>query len=112
MTKVMLYMAFMLLAAACNQKTGKAENNRLNTVAAPEASEPVAADVLLVTHSPISGQLYSQPSPSGVPLIRFDTTQRIQVLDTTSDGVFAKARIRRDTTTLTGYIYKTILPEY
>jgi len=72
---------------------------------------PLPADVLLVTRPLINGQLYSRPSFEGTSLVHFDTTQQIQVLDTTSNAIFVKARIRKDTAAFTGYVSRAILPE-
>jgi hypothetical protein len=75
-----------------------------------DSKTPLPADVLLVTKPLISGQLYEKPSFESPTVISFDTSQVIQVLDTTHN-IFVKARIRRDTTSRVGYVPKTILPE-
>ena len=102
------------MAVGCNRNEDTAEENHYSDAAAAGEADnvmPLTADVLLVTRALINGQLYSQPSFEGVPLARFDTAQQIHVLDTTSDIIFVKARIRKDTVVLTGYVSKAILPE-
>ncbi|MBF9251703.1 hypothetical protein I2I11_00185 [Pontibacter sp. 172403-2] len=101
------------MAVSCNRNRNVAE---YTSSAATDASEagvapPLPADVLLVTRSLINGQLYSRPSFEGMPLVHFDTTQLIQVLDTSSNAIFVKARIRKDTAAFTGYVSRAILPE-
>ncbi|WP_242921136.1 hypothetical protein [Pontibacter liquoris] len=105
-------LAALTLTAGCNRNK---KNMVQHSSEATEASEtgatpPLEADVLLVTHPLINGQLYNSPSFEGVSLIHFDTAQQIQVLDT-SNAIFIKARIRKDTIAYTGYVSKAILPE-
>jgi len=101
------------LAVSCNQNRNAAEHISSDATDASEAgiTPPLPADVLLVTRPLINGQLYSRPSFEGMPLVHFDTTQQIQVLDTASHAIFVKARIRKDTAAFTGYVSKAILPE-
>lgn len=73
-------------------------------------STELAPDVLVATKPLIGGQLYRGPSFESPTLANFDTSQLIQVLDTTHN-IFVRARIRRDTVTMTGYVARTILPE-
>ncbi|QCR25124.1 hypothetical protein C1N53_16510 [Pontibacter sp. SGAir0037] len=90
------------MLSSCGQN-----GNQLVTTA--DGSE-VPADVMFTTKPLISGDLYNQPSFESTSLVRFDASQEIQVLDTT-DAIFIKARIAKDTTEITGFIAKAILPE-
>lgn len=100
----------LLVTASCNQNENAAERDNQEATEA-DARPSLPADVLLVTRPLINGQLYDRPSFEGMVLARFDTAQHIQVLDTTSDAVFIKARIRKDTAAFTGYVSRAILPE-
>ncbi|WP_114777432.1 hypothetical protein [Botryobacter ruber] len=67
-------------------------------------------DVLEMTKPLIKGRLYKEASLEQGTVINFDTSQQILVLDTT-DALFVKARIVKDTSAYTGYVLKAILPE-
>lgn len=106
-------LAILLGTVACR------ENNRANleedgseaTVASETGkAPPLPADVLIVAKPLISGQLYSKPNFESASIASFDTTQQIYILDTT-DAIFVKARIRKDTSSFTGYVSRAILPE-
>lgn len=115
MKKLLIYgvLVALTLTMSCNQNRDAAEHSSSEATDASETGimPPLPADVLLITRPLINGQLYSRPSFEGIPLVRFDTTQQIQVLDTTSNTIFVKARIRKDTTAFTGYVSRAILPE-
>ena len=103
-------MAF--IVAACNSGSGNAEEGTSEATVANKAGTktPIPPDVLLVTKPLISGEMYTTPNFKSVSLVSFDTSQAIHVLDTTHT-LFVKARLMRDTTTFTGYVSRTILPE-
>ncbi|WP_439881131.1 hypothetical protein ACSX1A_18555 [Pontibacter sp. MBLB2868] len=112
-TVLIVLLTVVLGIASCtdrNQETIQQDSSE-HTVAS-ETGEQVSlpADVLLVTKPLVSGALYVSPSFESKSIASFDTSQQIQVLDT-SHNIFVKARIRRDTVSMTGYVPKTILPE-
>ncbi|WP_347157336.1 hypothetical protein [Pontibacter chitinilyticus] len=112
MRKLALPLVFAaLVLISCNRNKNALEHDSSEATDASEAGEdPVPADVLLVTKPLISGHLYSRPSFEGMALAHFDTAQLIQVLDT-SETIFVKARILKDTSSFTGYVSRAILPE-
>ncbi|TPE45313.1 hypothetical protein [Pontibacter mangrovi] len=108
-TRCLTFAAF--LFCACSSNNGELQEQEKATVASETGQAmPLPADVLYSTKSLINGKLYSKPDFKASPLAYFDTSQSIQVLDTTHT-LFAKARIRRDTVQYVGYVPKTILPE-
>lgn len=103
----------LLATAACsdNKREAFEQDSSKATVASETGKEtPLPDDVLLSTKPLIAGQLYEKPDFKSTALASFDTSQIIYVLDS-SDAIFVQARIRKDTSLLTGYIPKTILPE-
>lgn len=68
------------------------------------------ADVVATAKPLIGGILYSKPDFKSTTLVQFDTSQVIQLLDT-SETMFFKARINRNQENYTGYISKAIIPE-
>ncbi len=114
MKKKILLPALVILCmcvASCRQQEKLEIDDSEATMASETgATPPLPDDVLEVTHSLVSGQLYSHPDFQSSAIAHFDTTQEIQVLDTTNN-LFIKARLRKDTTDVTGFVSKTILPE-
>lgn len=114
----LLYMKkhyLLALAALCLHACSDASDNGQDQEQATIASEtgrpaPLPADVVYVTKSLINGKLYSQPNFEAASIAYFDTTQQLYILDTTHT-MFAQARIQQDTSTYTGFVPKTILPE-
>ncbi|WP_299826424.1 hypothetical protein [uncultured Pontibacter sp.] len=103
----------LVLNSSCRENSrGTIEHDTSEaTVASETGTEaPLPAEVLLATKPLIAGQLYAKPDFQSASLASFDTSQSIHVLDT-SDAIFVQARIRKDSSVLTGYIPKTILPE-
>lgn len=81
------------------------------TMASETGTEaPLPPDVLFSIKPLIGGELYAKPDFQSPSIATFDTAQHIHVLDSTHT-IFVQARIRKDTSYLTGYIPKTILPE-
>lgn len=113
--KVLVPGFFALLLCVVSCREGGRETIEQDTSEATVANEtgeqaPLPADVIMVTKSLISGKLYASPAFESKAITSFDTSQQIQVLDT-SHSIFVRAQIRRDTISMTGYIPKTILPE-
>ncbi|GAB3193980.1 hypothetical protein ABID22_000378 [Pontibacter aydingkolensis] len=102
-----------LLATACRENNREAieQDSSEATMASETGKEtPLPSDVLFATKPLIGGELYSKPDFQSTPVASFDTSQSIHILDSTH-AIFVHARIRKDTSILTGYIPKTILPE-
>lgn len=95
--------------SACNTERSGIETDGSDVTVASETGA-LASDVLYATRPLISGEVYKSASFQAFSLVHFDTTQLIQVLDTT-DAIFVKARVKRDTTAYTGFVSKAILPE-
>lgn len=104
--------AIAMAVTACNPDRSKIEADGSTATMASETGEdaPLAADVLYATKPLISGDVYKTASFQAASLAHFDTAQLIQVLDTTNN-MFVKARIQRDTAEYTGFVSKAILPE-
>ncbi|MFD2513061.1 hypothetical protein ACFSRY_04235 [Pontibacter locisalis] len=103
----------LLSVASCRDSSHEEiEQDASEATVASETGEqaPLPADVIMVTQPLISGELYASPAFESKSITSFDTSQQIQVLDT-SHNIFVRARIRKDTISMTGYIPKTILPE-
>ena len=103
----------LLLSTACREKARETmeQDSSEATVASETGTKvPLPADVLFATKPLIAGELYAKPDFQSPSLASFDTSQSIHVLDS-SHAIFVHARIRKDTSLLTGYIPKTILPE-
>lgn len=98
--------------AACNSERGSIETDGSEATVASEtgAAVPLGPDVIFATKPLIGGEVYRTASFQASSLVHFDTAQLIQVLDT-SDVIFVKARVQRDTATYTGFVSKAILPE-
>ncbi|ARS36758.1 hypothetical protein [Pontibacter actiniarum] len=103
-------LALLCLSACSGNKDTDLEDEQATVASETGAPTPLAPDVLYATKPLISSKLYSQPDFQASSLAYFDTAQQINVLDT-AHAMFVKARIRQDTTTITGYVPKTILPE-
>lgn len=101
-----------LLGTSCNSKRGNMEADESEATMASEtgAATPLGPDVIYATKPLIGGEVYKTASFQATSLVYFDTTQLIQVLDT-SDAMFVKARIQKDTAAYTGFVSKAILPE-
>ncbi|SIT90389.1 hypothetical protein SAMN05444128_2279 [Pontibacter indicus] len=95
--------------AACNSEQRSTEVDGSEATVASETGE-LPADVLYATRPLMGGEVYKTANFQGGSLVHFDTTQLIQVLDTT-DVMFVKARVHLDTTAYTGFVSKAILPE-
>jgi hypothetical protein len=109
--KFVLRIAATLSCIACQPETEKQDTSASGVASKNGKPVSLPADVLLLTKPLISGELYSNPDFGSPSVARFDTAQQIQLLDTT-DGLFMKARIYKNTQTFTGYISKAILPEW
>ena len=115
MRKILVSGIFALLLCVVSCREGGRETIEQDSSEATVASEtgeqaPLPADVIMVTKPLISGELYASPAFDSKTITSFDTSQQVQVLDT-SHNIFVRARIRKDTISMTGYIPKTILPE-
>jgi hypothetical protein len=108
---ISLLAAFVSLAA-CSSERGNMETDTSEATVASEtgAATPMGPDVIFATKPLIGGEVYRTASFQATSLIHFDTAQLIQVLDT-SDVMFVRARVQRDTTVYTGFVSKAILPE-
>lgn len=106
MIKTLPFVLALLLLGACSGTDGQEQA----TDALSETATPLPPDAIYATRPLVSGKLYSSPDFKASTVVYFDTAQEVYVLDTTNI-MFAKARIRKDTTSHTGYIPKTILPE-
>ncbi len=102
-------LSVLTVLSACNTERSGIETDGSEVTVASETGA-LAADVLYATRPLIGGDVYKTASFQSSSLMHFDTTQLIQVLDTT-DAVFVKARIQRDTAAYTGFVPKAILPE-
>lgn len=101
----------LLLAFACQGgENSVADDNSEATIASETGTTPLPPDVLALTKPLINGALYNRPNFDAQMITHFDTSQQIQVLDTT-DNMFIRARITKDTTELTGFVPRAILPE-
>lgn len=100
--------AVLVSVSGCRENSGNGDAS--GEIPGSEAGAGIPADVLLVTNAIVDGELYSRPSFNGISLTHFDTSHQIQVLDTT-DQLFVKARLIKDTTAFMGYVSKAILPE-
>ncbi len=101
------------LSASCrerNRETMEQDSSEATVASETGINLAVAADVLMVAKPLIAGEMYVKPDFKSKALAAFDTSQHIHVLDT-AHPIFVRARIKKDSTTLTGYIPKTILPE-
>ncbi|MBF8964313.1 hypothetical protein I0P70_13750 [Pontibacter sp. FD36] len=107
LTACMLAIFVSLTACNSEQRSMEADDSEA-TVASETGGLP--ADVLYATRPLIGGEVYKTASFQANSLLHFDTTQLIQVLDTT-DAMFVKARVHRDTAAYTGFVSKAILPE-
>ncbi|GGG08229.1 hypothetical protein GCM10011323_10960 [Pontibacter amylolyticus] len=108
-TLTVCVLALFTSLAACNSEHRSTEVDGSEATVASETGG-LPADVLYATRPLMGGEVYRTASFQAVSLLRFDTTQVIQVLDT-SDVMFVKARVHRDTTAYTGFVSKAILPE-
>ncbi|HEY4649773.1 MAG TPA: hypothetical protein VIG72_00080 [Pontibacter sp.] len=108
----LLGIAATIVCAACSSNTKDDEADSSEATIASETGQAYAlpADVLATAKPLIGGSLYSKPDFESSSLVRFDTTQLIQLLDTTN-VLFFKARINRNQENYTGYISKAIIPE-
>ncbi|NDK56799.1 hypothetical protein GWO68_12800 [Pontibacter sp. BT213] len=99
-----------MACTACQTEIEKQDTSEA-TIASETGMPPVLpADVLYVTKPLIKGELYSKPDFDSPTLAHFDTSQQIQLLDTTGT-LFLKARIDKNAESITGYISKAIVPE-
>lgn len=88
------------------------EEGQEEAIIASETGQPtpLPADVIYSAKPLINGKMYDQPNFEANSVAYFDTAQQIHILDT-SNIMFVKARIQKDTSSYTGYVPKTILPE-
>ncbi|WP_242926500.1 SH3 domain-containing protein [Pontibacter vulgaris] len=114
MKKKTLFAALLILCvaiASCKEREGLKVDDSEATIASETGALPrLSADVLEVTQPLVSGRLYTSPDFESAVITNFDTAQEIQVLDTTNN-LFIKARLHKDTSDFTGFVSKTILPE-
>ncbi len=99
-----------LLIAVSGAQIGCSESTRTTENVRSENGQELADDVLDVTKPLINGELYNEADFESISLTRFDTNQEIQVLDTT-DAVFSRVRIKKETEEFVGFVAKAILPE-
>lgn len=112
-TTLSIYLlALFVSLSACNSERGSIEADDSEATMASEtgAAAPLGPDVIFTTKPLIGGEVYRTASFQATSLLRFDTAQIIQVLDT-ADAMFVKARVQRDTAAYTGFVSKAILPE-
>jgi hypothetical protein len=112
-TTLLTYLfAACLLGTSCNSKQASMEADDSEATMASETGSaiPLGPDVIYATKPLMGGEVYKSASFQAASLVYFDTTQLIQVLDTT-DAMFVKARIQKDTAAYTGFVSKAILPE-
>lgn len=103
------FLAVLLLSACSSDGAGTNEQEQTSN-AGPDQATPLPPDAIYATRPLVSGKLYSRADFEASTVVYFDTAQEVYILDT-ANVMFAKARIRKDTTSHTGYIPKTILPE-
>jgi hypothetical protein len=101
-----------LLAFSCNDGGRLRSQDNTEATIANEAGRqaPIPKDVIYTSRSLINGKLYARPSFDGTIIAHFDTLQQLYITDTTHH-VFVKARLQHDTTLITGYVSKAILPQ-
>lgn len=112
-----IFILFGIVAAlwvtACREGTRDTikQDSSETTVASETGIEvPLPDDVLHATKPLIAGELYTTTDFKSPSLASFDTSQQIFVMDTTH-AIFVRAKLKRDTAWLIGYVPKTILPE-
>ncbi|MDO6390467.1 hypothetical protein Q4E40_10050 [Pontibacter sp. BT731] len=108
-TLTVCMLAIFASLTACNSEQRSMEVDGSEATVASETGE-LPVDVLYATRPLMGGEVYRTASFQAASLLHFDTTQVIQVLDT-SDVMFVKARVHRDTAAYTGFVSKAILPE-
>ncbi|WP_175537481.1 hypothetical protein [Pontibacter akesuensis] len=106
---LLLVLALLLLGACSGDSTGTNTQEQVDNARIDQAP-PLPPDAIYATRPLVSGKLYSRPDFKASTVVYFDTSQQVYILDT-ANVMFAKARMRKDTTSHTGYIPKTILPE-
>ncbi|MFT2007146.1 hypothetical protein ACMA1I_00590 [Pontibacter sp. 13R65] len=94
---------FILLLTGCG---GKSTDDQANTTNRKE----LPADVISITKPLIGGQLYDEASFEGATITSFESSQDLQVIDT-SDVIFTKVRVKKEEKEYVGFIPKAILPE-
>jgi hypothetical protein len=112
-TTLLTCLAVAILAGtSCSKQRSNMEADGSEATVASEtgAQVPLGPDVIYATKPLINGEVYKTASFQATSLMHFDTAQLIQVLDT-SNAMFVKARIQRDTAAYTGFVSKAILPE-
>jgi len=111
-TSLLLGLWAIFLFAACRKDARRMDADHSQATVASEtgAQPPLPDDVLMVTKPLISGQLYAKPSFESPAIAGFDTSHQLHVLDTTN-SLFVKARVQKDTALFTGYVPRAILPE-
>lgn len=113
--KLPAILVLLLLFTSCRENSRALEHDTSEATIASETgtsnkSSKPASDVIAVSKALINGVLYESPSFESKPITQFDTSQELFLLDTT-DIMFAKARLYKDSTEYTGYVSKAILPE-
>jgi hypothetical protein len=100
-----------LLSTACREGS-RAEQDESEAIINSETGKllTLPSDAVGVTKALINGILYKDPSFRANTITLFDTSQQLFLLDTT-DIIFVKVRLMKDTTAYTGYVSKAILPE-
>ncbi|GAB3823586.1 hypothetical protein [Pontibacter rugosus] len=111
MKKTAPFILAILCLSACSGSSDDDHDKEKATVANETGQlMPLPKDVLYATKPLISSKLYSRPDFKASTVAYFDTAQQVHILDT-ANAMFAKARIQQDSTTYTGFVPKTILPE-
>lgn len=108
------FLTVLILLPACRENSRVLEHDSSEATIDSETGEinatTLPADAVGVTKALINGVLYNGPSFKANAITRFDTSQQLILLDTT-DIIFVKVRLFKDTTAYTGYVSKAILPE-
>lgn len=107
-------LSILLGLTACRENSRMLEQDSSEATIASETgeinSDKLPADAVGVTKALINGVLYTGPSFKATTITQFDTSQQLILLDTT-DILFVRVRLFKDTTAYTGYVSKAILPE-
>lgn len=101
-----------LFVFSCNDGNRLKNQGNAETAIANDTDllAPMPKDVIYTSQSLINGNLYARPSFDGTIIAHFDTSQQLYITDT-SHQVFVKARLQHDTTLVSGYVSKAILPQ-
>jgi len=105
----------LIMFSACRENNRTLEHDASQATIESEtgitnATTVLPPDAVGVTKALINGALYDAPSFEANEITRFDTSQPLFLLDTT-DIIFVKVRLIKDSTRYTGFVSKAILPE-